>query len=353
MPNAKKRRGVTQRDIATLAMVSQATVSRVIAGDPRVDSETIQRVQQVIRDANYQPDQAARTLRNRRSGLIGLVIKRPSGGLQDDPFFANLIAGLMDVLAKTNYHLCVDIVSDTTQSAVYDEMLRTRRVDGLILVESQASDERIERLQSDEFPFVLIGNPAGALSDAGRVLSVDNDNVEAARKATLHLLDSGYERVGMIGGPSGVIFSEERIAGYKAAVESRGCCPMCWHSDFGLEAARKVASGIFKERELPDALLVLDDFMAAGVVLAARQNQLRIPEDLALAGFNDSSYCSVLDCGLTSVSLNINMIVQTACSLLLRVIEDKFDPGLDRRIIVPSDLVVRGSSLPRRKVSLV
>ena len=325
-----------------MASVSQATVSRVLSGDERVESCIRERVQTVIREHNYKPDVRARSLRSKRTGLIGLVVKRPSGGLKDDPFFSNLTAEIMDFLSGRPYHLCVDMVtSDRGQDAIYDEMLRTRRVDGLILVESEASDERIHRLQAEGFPFVLIGNPMNGWS--ATIMSVDNDNFLAGEMATRHLIEQGYRRIGFLGGPRGLTVSEDRFAGYCAAMADRGRECRAWTSDFGCEAAREIAAKILAELERPDALVVLDDFMAMGVVLATRAVGLRIPDDLGLVSFNDSSLCDLLESGLSSVSLNIPEIVRHACGNLLRVIEQK-DVGGPRRVIVPCELRARGSS---------
>lgn len=324
---------VRQQDIAKLARVSQATVSRVLAGDSKVDAKITARVRAVMTQHNYQPDVRARSLRNKKTGLIGLVIKRPHGGLVNDPFFANLVAEIMDYLDGQPFHLCLDIASDDqTQGSIYDEMLRTRRVDGLILVESEAKDERIARLEADEFPFVLIGNP-----QESSVWSVDNDNVLAGEMATRHLLDQGYSRVGMIAGPVGITVSEDRIEGFRKAA---GASAPVWNSGFGSDAARETALTALSS---VDALVVLDDFMAMGVVQAARSLGKRIPQDLGIVSFNDSNLCELLDCGLTSVSLNIREIVRIACEQLFDAIEAQEGVRAQRRII-PCELKARGSS---------
>jgi len=331
---------VRQQDIAKLAKVSQATVSRVLAGDSKVDAKITARVRAVMTQHNYQPDVRARSLRNKHTGLIGLVIKRSHGGLVNDPFFANLVAEIMDYLDGQPFHLCLDIASDErTQGAIYDEMLRTRRVDGLILVESEARDERIKRLQSDAFPFVLIGNP----HEEDAVWSVDNDNVLAAEMATRHLLEQGFQRVGMIAGPHGITVSEDRIQGYRRAVEAAGQQCRIWNSAFGSDAARATTLCALEEEGAPDAVVVLDDFMAMGVVQAARQRGARVPQDLGIVSFNDSNLCELLDCGLSSVSLNIGEIVRFACEQLFDAIDAEEGTQPLRRI-VPCELKVRGSS---------
>ena len=331
---------VTQRDIARLARVSQATVSRVLSGDDRVEDASCERVSKVILEQNYQPDVRAQSLRNQRAGMIGLVIKRPQGGILNDPFYANLIASIVDELSHTDFHLCVDSAAgDENHQRLYDEMLRSRRVDGLILVESEASDERILRLQRDKFPFVLIGNPL----HAAEVHSVDNNNVHAAEMVTRHLIDQGYRRIGFIGAKTGITVSDDRIAGYQKALRGVQEEHMIFHSDFGSEAARETAREVLAMENRPDALVVLDDFMALGVSAASREFKLVVPRDLGIASFNDTSLCEVINGGLTSVNLNIPEIVRLSVNRLIDVINEKPITG-SPRVLVPSSLSVRNSS---------
>lgn len=332
---------VRQQDIARLAKVSQATVSRVLAGDAKVDAKISERVRAVMTAHNYRPDVRARSLRSRRTGLIGLVIKRPHGGIGHDPFYGKLIAEIMDCLDGEPFHLCLDVASDEeSQVAIYDEMLRTRRVDGLILVESEARDERIQRLQDDAFPFVLIGNPW----DLDRIWSVDNDNALAAEMATNHLIEQGFNRIGIIGGPIGITVSEDRIQGYERAVTRAGQHVRVWNSNFGSKAARATALSALNSEICPDALVVLDDYMAMGVIQAARELGKRIPQDLGLVSFLDSNLCELLECGLSSVSLNIESIVRIACEQLIESINGR-EGNYPSRSIVPCELKVRGSSV--------
>ena len=331
---------VTQRDIARLAKVSQATVSRVLSGDDLVEEDIRNRVSEVIREQNYQPDVRAQSLRNRRTGMIGLVIKRPQGGLFNDPFYANFIASIVEHLSNTDFHLCVDSApGDDQHQHLYDEMLRTRRVDGLILVESEASDDRILRLQRDKFPFVLIGNPL----HAAEVHSVDNDNVLASEQLTQHLISQGYRRIAFLGARAGITVSDDRIAGYQRALRGLQEEHLIYHSDFGSEAARETAREILSKSNRPDAIVVLDDFMALGVSAASRELKMVVPRDLGIASFNDSSLCEVINGGLTSVNLNIPEIVRLSVNRLLDIIDEKVISGA-RRVIVPSSLSIRSSS---------
>ncbi|MFZ4508103.1 MAG: LacI family DNA-binding transcriptional regulator [Fimbriimonas sp.] len=338
MPTTPK---VTQQEIARLAECSQATVSRVIARDPRVESAIRDKVLGVMAEHGYNPQSRSRGPRSAKTGLVGLVIKRSLGGLSSDPFFATLTAEIVQHLAETPYHLCLEVANDDrTHEEIYDEMIRTRRVDGLILVESESKDDRIGRLQSEDFPFVLIGN---SVVTSGPIFSVDNDNVHAGSLATRHLIDRGYQRIGFLGGRPGVSVSEDRATGYSRTMLAAGRAPLTRSADFGLEIAQRVASEWLQEDPSVDALVVLDDNMAFGAMLAARSLSRRIPSQLGIVAFNNSSVCDIVEVGLTSVSLNISQIVKQACDRLLRTIENS-PSDQPSRLLVPVELVIRGSS---------
>jgi DNA-binding LacI/PurR family transcriptional regulator len=305
-----------------------------------VEPEIRDKVLEAVERHNYRPDARARSLRSKTTGLVGLAIKRPHPGLDGDPFYTSLISELLDGLSATPYRLTLQSIrEDESQWSVYDALLRTRAVDGLILIESEANDERLVRLQRDQFPFVLIGNPMDS-----RVWSVDNDNVTAGETATQHLYDSGYRRIGYLGGHPGLTVSEDRLEGYLRVVGRHGLEPLVWRSEFGWDAAREKSAEILGGPAPPDALVVLDDYMAMGVVVAARRAGIRIPQELGLVGFNDSVVCDMVEVGLTSVSLDIPCLVRTALTTLLSLIAQE-DLGEPTRVIVPSVLKVRGSSI--------
>jgi DNA-binding LacI/PurR family transcriptional regulator len=332
---------VTQQDIARIANVSQATVSRVLAGDSRVENDKRDRVLSAMEQANYRPDVRAQSLRKRRTDLIGIVLRANEDGAKDDPFIAALVSEITTALTDTDFHLCLDIAKDARhQSSVYDELLRTRRIDGLLLVEPEMNDVRLQRLQRDRFPFVVIGNPRGTL-----LHSVDNDNVMAARMATVHLLDQGFHDIGFLAGPKNVAVSDDRITGYEMAIRERGLTPRIWHSAFGHEDAANVALQILSERKRPRALVVMDDFMATGVIKSANRANLQVPQDLAIVSFNDSVLCHLVPGGLTSVNMNLSVLVKQAIEKLIALIDRPGEVEPSRQV-VPCELKVRGSALP-------
>lgn len=337
---------ITQTDIAKLAKVSQATVSRVLAGDARVEPDIRDRVVAVVHEHNYKPDVRARSLRQRRTNLIGVVLKREPGSLSTDPFFAALLAEIVDCLAGSPYHLCVDIATDQKeQKHVYDELLRTKRVDGLILVESEPSDRRVQQLQRDEFPFVLIGN-AG---ETDGLTWIDNDNFLAGEIAAKHLVDQGYRQIAMVAGPEELTVTAARVKGYLSVLKSAGLTPNVLYADFGMESAKEAASRLLGRQDRPDAILAMDDTMAMGAVQAARSLGLSIPEDVGVVGFNNSALCELIEGGLTSIDLQIGKMVRWAVQSLLDLVEDGVGAAGGRTQTLGCKLVVRGSTARRSR----
>ncbi|MCS7066180.1 MAG: LacI family transcriptional regulator, partial [Fimbriimonadales bacterium] len=290
---------IRQTEIARLARVSQATVSRVLNNDPQVNEELRQRVLAVVEALGYVPDARAQSLRAQRTRLLGLVIHRAPAALAYDPFFSALIASIIDQAGKQGYHLCVDAARTVRgQRAIYEELLRTRRVDGLILVESETRDERIARLTAEGFPFVLIGR----YEPEDAIYTVDNDNIGAARMATEYLLQHGRRRIAYIGGPAGLTVTRDRLHGYRDALTAHGVgydAHLVAFGAFSEGGGARAMSELLSLAQPPDAVLALDDVLAIGAMREAQRCGWRIPQDIAIIGFNDTPLCSFVEPSLT------------------------------------------------------
>ncbi len=333
---------LTQNQIAKLSQVSQATVSRVLRGDPRVNEELRQRVLSVIEKHGYVPDARAQSLRSQRTGTLGLVVHRSPKQLARDPFFSALIAAIIEFAGKAGYHLCVDAARAVqSRQAIYEELLRTRRVDGLILVEPQTQDERMPRLLEEGFPFVLIGR----YEPTDAVYSVDNDNIGAARTATEHLIRKAHYRIAYVSGPRGVFVCEDRYQGYRQALERAGIEPssdlVAW-GDFSEEHGYRAMSRLLSLPNPPTAVLAVDDLVAVGALRAVKERCRAVPQQVAVIGFNDSPFCNYVEPPLSSIAVDIRALAQIATDLLIRLIEER--EVHQRRYIVPCQLVERSST---------
>jgi len=335
---------LNQTEIARIAKVSQATVSRVLNNDPQVKEELRQRVLAAVEAHDYVPDARAQSLRssNKSSQTLGLVIHRAPAQLAHDPFFSALIAAILDQGGRHGYHLCVDAARTVhSRRAIYEELLRSRRVDGLILVESETDDERIARLNTQGFPFVLIGR----YERVETIYSVDNDNVGAAKMATDYFIQKGHTRIAYIGGPEGLVLTRDRLAGYQSALAEAGLegdPSLAQFGDFTEQSGSQIMLHLLALPRPPTAVLALDDTLALGAMRAAKRNGLRIPEEVAIIGFNNSPLCSYVEPALTSVAVDIPELARTATDMLIDLIEGcAIEP---KRRIVPSHLVIRSSA---------
>ncbi|HEY3411750.1 MAG TPA: LacI family DNA-binding transcriptional regulator [Armatimonadota bacterium] len=331
---------LTQKKIAELASVSQPTVSRVLGGDAGVDPAARDRIMDIVKRNGYQPHAQARSLRRQRSDTIGLAVRRTRQDFAKDPFYAELITAVMDRAAHQGYYLSISASrSADGERLFYDSLFASNRVDGLIILESLEHDERIERLRDHRFPFVLIGRYDGSPD----LFSVNNDNIGGAAMVVRHLLERGRKRIGYVSGPHDLTVSQDRLIGYRQGLEDAGIRydrDLVVEADFGEQGGRSAAHRLLDQQ--PDAILAIDDLIGLGALVSIKERGLRVPDDVALVGFNDSLFCPHTDPPLSSVSVNVNEIGAKAADLLIQRIEKKDTPPC--QLLVPCELVARASS---------
>jgi len=337
--------GLTLEDIARQSGVSRSTVSRVVNGHPNVRAEIRQRVLKVVQETGYHPNAAARTLASQRSRTIGLVLSRSVSNFFTDPYFPHLTQGIAQACNQSDYTLGLFLVgSNEDEDKAFPRLSRRGYLDGILLQTGQADDLLIERLIRSEMPLVIIGRPF----HADKVSYIDVDNLDAARNAVGHLVRQGYERIATITGPSNSTTGIDRREGYLRALAERG------HSVDGalmVEGDFSEASGYFAMKRLlsarPDAVFAAADVMAFGAMRAIREVGLRIPEDIALVGFDDLPQAARSDPPLTTVRQQVARFGMSAVEVLLDVIENGTAPP--RRIITTTELIVRGSCGAQRR----
>jgi LacI family transcriptional regulator len=279
---------VTLEEIARLAGVSRSTVSRVVNGDRRVSDVARGRVQEVIRRHNYHPNAAARGLASRRMRVLGLLVSKSVGGLFTDPFYPILTQGVADACYAVDHTLSMLMDTSDDGSAVealYQRVIRGRHVDGLILACHAVDDPLVPRLMADRIPFVLVGRHPGA-----EVGFVDVDSRGAAREAVAHLLGHGYRRIAMIGGQPHLIATIDRHAGYVTALQEAAIPPepsRVVFADFTQRGGHRAMQGLLRDRAaFPDAVFAASDALALGAIAAIQEAGLRVPDDIAMMGFD-------------------------------------------------------------------
>jgi LacI family transcriptional regulator len=338
----------TLEEVAKLAGVSRSTVSRVVNDHPNVRPEVREQVWQVIRQVGYQPHAAARSLVTNRTHTVGMIIPEAVTTLFTDPFFSLLLRGATEACNSHQYQLMLSLfTAKADQQEIYQRILRNGYLDGAIVASASLEDPLVLNLLRDRVPFVSVGRHPNK-----PVHYVDADNVGGARMAVEHLIRQGHRRIATITGRLDMIHGQDRLSGYRQALEARGI-PV--EEELIIEGDYTEASGKAGMQRLlpvsPSAVFVASDTMAIGALKALRQADRQVPQDIALVGFDDIPIASAIVPALTTVRQPIERMGSMAVDVLLSVLETS--PGEEapaQRIVLPTELVVRascGSALSR------
>ena len=286
----------TIEEVASTAGVSRSTVSRVVNGSTAVSPEALRAVRAAIEQLNYVPNRAARSLASNQTQAIALIVPEDATRFFGDPFFAAIVAGITGTLRTSDYLLNLLIASDDPGDKMSSFVLNGG-VDGALIVSHHMSDAFIDRI-ADAVPVVYGGRPVRQRQDD---YVVDVDNVWSAHQATRRLIDIGRTRIATISGTPTMVSSVDRVQGFRSALAEAGLRPFAeeagdYSESSGADAARRIlAAG------RPDAIFVASDLMARGALTVLRSAGVRVPEDIALVGFDDSSVATSTDPQLTTM----------------------------------------------------
>lgn len=330
---------LTLEKIGKQAGVSRSTVSRVLNNHPHVSPRARARVLAVTEKHNFQPNLAARSLAAGRTGIIGLIIPQGVTALFADPFFPLLIQGVTSACNAHNLSVMLWLAEPEYERRMISQVLHNGLIDGFVVASVLVDDPLLQSLTESKTPFVLVGRHP---TQTG-ITYVDVDNVSSTRDLVAYLIGLGRRRVATITGPQNMIVGVDRLQGYLAALREHGIC-----ADPAL-----IASGGFTEvggyaamqqimSSKPDAVFCASDAMAVGALRAIREADLRVPEDIALVGFDDMPFSPHTAPPLTTVR---QPILRTAVVAAETLIDMLANPNSEpRRIILPTELVIRSSS---------
>jgi DNA-binding LacI/PurR family transcriptional regulator len=330
----------TLKDVARATGVSTTAVSMALADHPRIGADRKAQIRAAARELGYVTNSAARALRSQRAGSIALVVPNTSRHVFGHPYFMHLLTGVSGVSNDRDATLILSTNPDETHGvAAYERVLHSGTADGVMIASAAGTDTNVARVVASGLPVVLIGHFPG-VPDA---VSVGVDDRAGAEVATRHLIAThGLRRIAQLTGPLEHQTARDRSDGFQAAVRTAGITrSSSVEGDFSEESGRRGAATLLDRQPDLQAIFAANDEMAHGVLLECRQRRLRVPEDVALTGFDDFGVSRLTTPGITTVRVPAEQVGRTAAELLFDLIGGV--RPLHTHPTLPVELVLRGS----------
>ncbi len=339
----KKKNPATLKDVAKLAGVSASTVSRVLSDNSRISEPTKKNVLKCMDELGYHPNAIARSLAIRKSGAVGIIMPSTSEDVLLNPFFPEALRGIAKSASRSGYDLLLSTNSEKNDELkIIKKFINGSKVDGIILMSSRIHDECIKYLCSIDFPFSVIGSTE---FENKSINTVDNDNYNASYELTLHLISTGRKNIAMIAGDRDLILTSQRVEGYKKALIKSGIEfneDMLFTGSFDEKTGYELAEKINKLVLNIDGLIVTDDLVAFGAIRFFSSAGTKIPQQIAVASFNNSALSKYIAIPLTSVDINSVMLGEESMNLLSDAIENK---TRGKKILIPYTIYKRKSTM--------
>lgn len=335
--------------VADHAGVSRATVSRVVNGSPTVDPALAARVTASIRALNYVPNQAARALMTGRTGMVALVVAESDTRVFGDPFFSGIVHGVTQELSRSGMQLILAMAHDEVETTRIQQFLMGGHVDGALFISEHSHADFASQVAASGVPLVVGGRP---LSPSPGLRFVDNDNIGGARLAARHLMNLGRQSIGSITGPTDMSAGIDRLQGFREELGALYDPTRVEAGEFTSESGAAAAAALLDRHPDLDGLFVASDLMALGAIQAIRRAGRRVPEDVAVVGFDDIPLASVADPPLTTIRQHTVQQGRLMVRMLLSSLDGEpleSDPGVEiapdgRQANLPVELVVRASA---------
>jgi LacI family transcriptional regulator len=333
---------VNIKDIAKIANVSHTTVSRALNDKSRIRKETKEKILSIAKELGYRPNFIARSLVMRRTRTLGLVITNIA-----NPFYTELAQGI----EKTATRLGYNIILCSTQSNIstekqYIEMLRSKGVDGIIFSSAHMEDPNIVALAEEEFPVAMVNRRTYHPIVREKIDYVGVNNVLGGFLAVEHLIRLGHKRIGMIGGSAESSVGLERLEGGKKALKAYGMEQgevFFLEGNFLKKSGYQRAKQFLKMAEIPTAIFATNDYMALGVYQAILEEGKRIPEDVALIGFNDIEFSSMIGIDLSTIGQKKFEMGAIAVEMLVEKIEKDYNRQPAKEVLLMPELIIRNT----------
>jgi DNA-binding LacI/PurR family transcriptional regulator len=330
----------TLDQVAARAGVGRGTVSRVVNGSPQVSPQAREAVRRAIDELGYVPNRAARALVTQRTDSVALVVSESEERVFGEPFFASIVRGISAALAETTLQLWLAMAQSPEVRQRVEHHLTTQHVDGVMLLSLHDADPLPRLLGGRELPTVLGGRPASMMrgGTVGPVRFVDVDNAGGARGAVEYLLESGRRCIAHVAGPQDMGVGVARLAGYRQALQFAEMHHAGEHvaqGDFSEASGAAAARHLLARVPNLDAVFAASDLMACGALRALREAGRRVPDDVAVVGFEDAVVALQTDPPLTTVHQPVEAMGREMARLLVALIsgEDVDNVVLDTRLV--------------------
>ncbi|NYF09127.1 LacI family transcriptional regulator [Leifsonia sp. AK011] len=339
-----RREAPTLEAVAAEAGVSRSTVSRVVNGSSHVSPDVVLTVNDAIERLGYIPNRAARSLANRRTMAIALVVPEDVQRFFGDPFFSEVMQGIITVIEGSDYVLNLQLAKPDAPSSKTIRYLLGGNVDGAIVVSHHSGDEFFTRLDAT-IPVVFGGRPFHP--ETGDSATPDNnyvdvDNSAGAALGTRHLVDLGRRTIGTIAGPANMQAAVDRRDGWASALGEAGLdASLVAYGDFSMGSGAAAMRELLERNPDIDGVFVASDLMARGAISVLRSQGRRVPEDVAVVGFDDSSAATNGEIGLTTVHQPSRQMGTEMALMLLDLLGGE---TTERARVLPTRLVVRESA---------
>ena len=341
---SREKTRVTIREVARRAGVSVASVSRVFNNSDLVVKQTEEKIRSVARRLNYVPNASARSLSMKRTETIGMLLPDMHG-----EFFSEIIRGADAIAHKERYHLLVSASHSNKEELETAIKMMSSRVDGFILMSPHLDSETLVAEYLNSIPTVVLSSSkARRTHDSIRI-----DNVDGARQVMRHLLSLGHRRIAIVKGDRGNEDGEERLAGYHAELRANGIDAkeeLIVAGDFTEPSGYAAGRVLLELKNRPTAVFASNDEMAIGVLRYLRERGVSVPDEIAVAGFDDIQISSLIHPSLTSIHVNISELGSLAVERLLLLLNTGQRHTSTKRVVLPATLVVRESTAPRKSL---
>jgi len=328
----------TLERVASRAGVSRATVSRVVNGSTKVAPDIRDAVLRAVRELGYVPNAAARSLVTQRTNSMALVFPEPATRVfSDDPFFPGIVRGVSQELEETDHQLVLMMANSAASHDRIEQFAMARHVDGVMMASMHGADPLPLALQRMHIPVVAMERPLGRVA----IPIVGVDSISGAAAAVRHLLERGRTRIATIAGPQDMPAGIDRLAGYRRELRGSKRRSIVAEGDFTRQSGEYAMRQLLEDDPLLDAVFVASDLMAHGALRTLRLAGRRVPDDVAVVGFDDFEVAQYTEPPLTTIRQPVVELGRLLARQLVRLVAGE---DIEESVILDTELIIREST---------